>query len=106
MREGFITQPAIPKYMGKQIITKCEEKSMWEQSLGESVDQKNLVNRAFSRDTRLWWTDPEFVTRRNGDFIKSVHVRLKSLSSPTRLRRRGRGDSSCTIDKIPNASFF
>ena len=105
MREGFITQPAIPKYMGKQIVTKCEERSMWEKSLEESVDQKNLVNRAFSRDTRLWWTDPEFVARRNGDFIKSVHVRLKSLSSPTRLRRRGRGDGSCTIDRTPNASL-
>lgn len=104
-QEGFITQPSVPKYEGKLITTKARETVMWEGRLRESVDQKQLVSRVHSPEARLWWTDPEFALRRNGDFIKAVHVRLKTLASPSRQKRRGRGDGSCRIDLTPSASL-
>ena len=104
-RENLIVNPPVPKYMGRPIATKGQTLDLWKELLKDSTDLRQLVSDGCSNDTRAWFTNPEFALLKNGDFIKAVHVRLKSLATPTRLKRRGKGDGACNIDLTPNASL-
>jgi hypothetical protein len=103
--EGLIRVPEEPKVWGKMVSTKSEVYDLWKESLEASVDQRTLVSREYGLCTRAWWTDPSFHLGRSGDFIKAIHVRYKTLSTPTRLRRRNQGDGRCRIDLTPDASL-
>lgn len=104
-RENLIVNPPVPKFMGRSIATKGLELDLWKELLKDSTDLCQLASDGFCNETRAWFTNPEFALLKNGDFIKAVHVRMKSLATPTRLRRRGKGDGTCAIDLTPNASL-
>lgn len=93
------------------VCSKESEAEAWRQELHATVDGKDLSLRglpsavvagASKRHCRsspldLWLKD-ERMKVRGGEFVKAIGVRLKSLKTPSRGARGGRGDARCRHD--------
>ena len=85
-----------PRHLGDVLVVSCKsERAAWRALLGKTVDGVDCLEREPDTCPVDAWIQDLTVQVKGGEYVKAMAVRSKSLRTPARAARGGRGDPKC-----------